>query len=116
MGDVPVSNGDGKGAAVPDGRDLSMQQLLDLWLSFPPRVRRDVLRGLYNHEQSLRRMSTTAERPGAREWSARTIEPVRAARWLLRGISKAMDPTYDQRADGTPNADPYKVHGGTVKP
>ena len=111
MGDVSASEQADKGDRVPDGRDLSLQQLLDLWLSFPPHVRRRVLRGLWTHEERLGAAAKDSPRPRHREICAELVEPTRAARWLLRGISKAMDPTYDLRSDGTPNADPYKVHG-----
>jgi hypothetical protein len=112
MGQVPTSNELDK-APVPDGRDLSLQALLDLWLSFPPRVRRSVLRNVFQQEEHFtRRSHDEREQASKRAWAAGMVDPLRAARWLLRGISKAMDPAYDQRADGTPNADPYRVHGG----
>lgn len=110
MGDVSASNEVDKGEAVPDGRNLSLQQLLDLWLSYSPRIRRSVLRGLWYQEGRFARNAKENPRPRQREFAAEMQEPTRAARWLLRGISKAMDPSYDLRADGTPNADEYKVH------
>lgn len=94
---------------APDGRDLSLQALAVLWLSVPPRVRRTVLRGLWNQEQRLRQRAATGQNDAERAWASELTEPTKVARWLLRGISKALDPSYDLRADGTANAETFAV-------
>jgi hypothetical protein len=91
MTDVSVSNGLDK--TSEDGRDLPLQKLLDLWLSIPPLRRRWVLRELYYSEQ--RRVAGKTHRTPGRTVDE-AIDDTRAARWLLRGISKAMDPNYDR--------------------
>lgn len=96
---------------APDGRDMPLQALLDLWLSFPPRVRRSVLRGLWQRQESLaKRAVDPCNDEDGRKWAASLVRPTEAARWLLRGISKAMDPTYDMKSDGTANAETYRTH------
>lgn len=90
MTDVAVSPATDK-PADEDGRALPLQALLDLWLSIPPLRRRWVLRELFGTEQ--RRLDGRLRTVGRSVEQA--VTDTRAARWLLRGISKAMDPMYD---------------------
>ena len=109
MADVASSFELDKHVEPSDGRELPLQAVLDLWLSFSPRTRRLVLRELWNAQERFERMAETHERPGTRVFAAKMIAPTKAGRWVLRAISKAMDPSYDLRADGTPNAEMYRV-------